>query len=349
MRTYYQISEETPGRIMISIAYNDHNRRQQIKKIKGYQYHSDKKIWTIPNTPSNLALLKEMNLFNIIHYESDILKKVDQKIQLKNYSQSTINTYKSQLVQFLDYFSNENVEDLTKDEIEAYLYYLKRRQNISLSKQNQVINAIKFYYEHVLGRDRTYYDITRPQKAQTLPEVLSEEEVQLIINAPKNLKHKAILYITYSGGLRISEVTGLRVQDIHSDEGYIFVKGGKGQKDRRTTLSEKALAIIREYYKKYKPKKWLFEGARQGQQYSKTSIRNILKQAVEKASIEKSVTPHTLRHSFATHLVKRGINLRIIQTLLGHNDITTTSIYTHIASIDSSVVKSPLDDFKKNN
>lgn len=344
MKTSYTIPKDNNKIIKIYIPYNDRKRRTLIKKVKGFRYDAEKKVWIIPNTPTNRNLLKKMNLFNKNYFEHEVFKKIDQKINLKSYSRSTINVYKSQIIQFLDFFSNEDVENLTKDDIEAYVYYLKNRQNISLSKQNQVINAIKFYYEQVLGKERTYYAITRPKKEQKLPEVLSEEEVKMILNAPKNLKHKALLYITYSSGLRISEVIGLRIQDIHSDEGYVFVKGGKGKKDRRTILSDKALTVIRAYFKKYQPEIWLFEGGKKGQQYTATSIRNVLKRAVSKTNIQTRVTPHTLRHSFATHLVKRGVNLRIIQTLLGHNDIQTTAIYTHIASIDRSVVKSPLDE-----
>lgn len=347
MKTYYTIPNVNKKVIQIHIPYQDRKRRNQIKKIKGFRYEPKQKCWFIPNTEQNKRTLKNMNLFNKKYYEHEVYKKIDQKIKLKSYSPSTVNTYKSQIIQFLDYFANEDIENLTKEDIEAYVYHLKNRQNISLSKQNQVINAIKFYYEQVLGKRRTYYDITRPKKEQKLPEVLSEAEVKMILEAPKNLKHKALLYITYSSGLRASEVIGLRVQDIHSDEGYVYVKGGKGKKDRRTILSEKALKVIRAYYKKYKPKYWLFEGEAD-KQYSTTSLRKVLHKAVSKTTVKINVTPHTLRHSFATHLVKQGYNLRIIQTLLGHNDISTTSIYTHIASIDRSVVKSPLDNFKNN-
>ncbi|MBK8080500.1 MAG: tyrosine-type recombinase/integrase [Saprospiraceae bacterium] len=175
---------------------------------------------------------------------------------------------------------------------------------------------------------REYYDIQRPKRSQSLPNVLSKQEVAAILSAPKNIKHKAILLIIYSAGLRISEAIQLRISDIHSKEGYIFIKGGKGKKDRKSVLSPIALDVLRTYYKAHKPSYWLFEG-QDGGQYTAKSIQNIFIAAVEASKSNPWATVHTLRHSFATHLLASGTNLRYIQTLLGHSSSKTTEIYTH--------------------
>lgn len=165
---------------------------------------------------------------------------------------------------------------MTKEEIEAFVYHQITKYKISESAQNTLINAIKAYYEHVLGRERTIYDIQRPKKSLTLPNVLSQEEIKAILCSVENIKHRAVLMLIYSAGLRISEAINLRNRDIHSDDGYIFIKGGKGKKDRKTVLSPILLVMLREYYKAYKPSYWLFEG-QEGGQYSATSIRRFSK------------------------------------------------------------------------
>jgi len=194
----------------------------------------------------------------------------------------------------------------------------------------------------VLAQPRSYYNIQRPKKHKTLPNVLGEQDVLKLLQSPKSLKHKAILCLLYSAGLRISEIPKLRIEDIRSTEGYIFVKGAKGKKDRRTVLSVSLLSLLREYVKKYKPSYWLFEG-QSGGQYTTSSIQKIFRRAVKESNINPWATPHTLRHSFATHLLQQGANLRYIQSMLGHASSKTTEIYTHVMTINNSQVKSPLD------
>ena len=222
------------------------------------------------------------------------------------------------------------------------------KYHISETKQNTIINAIKFYYEQVLGQPREFYDIQRPKRSKTLPGILSMDEVQSILTAVDNIKHKAILHTIYSGGLRISELLNLRIEDIRSDDGYIFVKGAKGKKDRRTILSKHLLILLRDYYKVNKPSYWLFEG-QSGGKYSASSVQSIFRKAVKKANINPWATVHSLRHSFATHLLQQGTNLRYIQSLLGHSSSKTTEIYTHLLKVDNSIVKSPLDIMMENN
>jgi integrase/recombinase XerD len=264
-------------------------------------------------------------------------------LTLKNYAQNTIRTYKSMLQEFLTYYKKLDPGKITEEQIRDYLLYLIEERDVSISYQNQSINAIKFYYEQILGRPvRTYY-IQRPKKPKVLPNVLSEEEVQLILNNVDNLKHKCILSLAYSAGLRLGEVINLKPGDIDSKRNYVIVRQGKGMKDRYSLLSGKILELLRKYYAEYKPKEWLFEG-QFGGPYSATSIHNILKAAVDKAGIKKRVTVHTLRHSFATHLLEHGVDIRYIQTLLGHQSSRTTEIYTHITDRGLGKIKSPLDN-----
>ena len=266
-----------------------------------------------------------------------------EKLIQKRYSQNTIKTYVSYMRSFMEEFKNRNPGSVTTPEINEYILKLIRIKGISSSQQNQRINAIKFYYEKVLGRKRMYYNVNRPKKEKRMPRILTVEEVELLLKHCNNLKHKCILMALYSGGLRRSELINLKISDIDSPRMLIRITNSKGNKDRNTLLSEKLLKLLRDYYRYHKPKYWLFEG-QGGGQYSATSIANILRKALKKAQIDKNATPHTLRHSFATHLLEQGINLRYIQELLGHSSIITTEIYTHVSSKQLSKIKNPLDN-----
>jgi integrase/recombinase XerD len=266
-----------------------------------------------------------------------------EKLRRMNYGSHTIKAYTLCFRDFIIFFEGEDIDTLLREDIIMYINYLVKERNISRAYQNQYINAIKFYYEKILGRDRTHYFIERPRKEFKLPNVLSEEEISAIFKQVYNLKHRCILYLLYAGGLRISEVINLRVEDIHSDRNLFLIQGGKGRKDRTTLLSQKLLDLLRAYYREYKPEGRLFEGLKGGA-YSTTSIRAILKKASEAAKIKRTVTPHMLRHSFATHLLEQGTDLRYIQALLGHNSAKTTEIYTHITKKGLEKIISPLDN-----
>lgn len=231
---------------------------------------------------------------------------------------------------------------LDKQAIIKYHKSLVTEKQASLSHHNQSINAIKFYYEKVLKQPRTVYELERPRKERRLPMVLSKQEVQKILNQTMNLKHRAILSTIYSAGLRISEAVNLEIVDIDSSNQRIWVRGGKGKRDRSTLLSHYLLSLLRNYYKKHRPKRYLFEGPK-ATQYSSSSIQKIFKRAKFKAGIIKPATVHTLRHSFATHLLEDGISLRHIQILLGHNSSKTTEIYTHVSQGALANISSPLD------
>jgi site-specific recombinase XerD len=218
-----------------------------------------------------------------------------------------------------------------------------QQRGLSYAYINQSINAIKFYYSKVLNRlEMDLAEVDRPVKEQKLPKVLSKQEVAAILKGPTNLKHRCLLLLLYSGGLRISEVVNLKLSDVQSQRNLLFIRGGKGHKDRTTLLSGKLLAELRQYYRKYNPKLWLFEG-QDGGPYSVESIRNVFRAALKKAGINREATPHTLRHSFATHLLEQGTDLRYIQELLGHSSSKTTEIYTHVTQHGLEKIISPLD------
>jgi integrase/recombinase XerD len=266
-----------------------------------------------------------------------------EKLIQKRYSQNTIKTYVSYMRSFMEEFNNRNPGSVITQEINEYILKLIRTRGISPSQQNQRISAIKFYFEQVLGRKKSYYQLDRPKKDNRLPKILAVEEVELILRHCKNLKHKCILMTLYSGGLRRSELINLKITDIDSRRMLIRITQSKGNKDRHTLLSDKLLKLLRDYFRFYKPKYWLFEG-QGGGQYSATSIANIFRKALRKAQITKHATPHTLRHSFATHLLEQGINLRYIQEILGHSSISTTEIYTHVSSKQLTKIQNPLDN-----
>lgn len=274
------------------------------------------------------------------------LEVMKQQLILKNYSQNTINTYLHMFSRFLKYISPMPLHQVNILVIEKYHLQLVTDEGKSISFQNQSINAIKFYAEKVLKHPRTHYNLSRPKKAWVLPKVLSQEEVNSILEATGNVKHRAILSLIYSGGLRISECINLHLTDIDSSAMRIWVRNAKGKKDRITLLSPKVLKLLRNYYLIYRPKKWLFEGPG-NKQYSASSIRSIFKRAKKKARVGAPATVHTLRHSFATHLLENGTNLRYIQQLLGHNSSKTTEIYTHVSSTNLTAITSPFDLLKE--
>jgi len=220
---------------------------------------------------------------------------------------------------------------------------IRRREKLSRAYRNQAVSAIKFLYKEVLDLPERVSELPYLRKEHTLPVVLSREEVQRLLNAVTNLKHRAILMVIYSAGLRVGEAVRLKVADIDSDRGMIFVRGGKGRKDRYTLLSDTALQTLRAYWKKYRPKKWLFPGARPGRHITARTIQKVFERARDAAKIRKDATVHTLRHSFATHLLEEGVDVRYIKELLGHKRMETTMVYTHVSARNLAHIRSPLD------
>ena len=258
------------------------------------------------------------------------------------YSQATTDNYESQMRAFMRWLHPRKLEDITTDIIHAYLVYLVSERKVSVSTQNTAINAIKFYLEKVHRGERKVYYVDRPIKEVKLPRVLSQEEVKRMIEVTRNPKHRCMLLLLYSAGLRMSELLNLRWRDFDTDRMQLFVDGGKGKKDRVTLLSPHVLLFVQEYIRHYQPKERLFEGPG-GRRYSSSSVNNIVHRASREAGIEKEVSAHTLRHSFATHLLEQNIDIRYIQVLMGHESSKTTERYTHVTTRAFSKIKSPLD------
>lgn len=263
------------------------------------------------------------------------------KLELKKYANNTVRTYVSCFERFINFYNDRQIDQLNETDIRDYIKTLIQN-NWSTSYINQSINSIKFYYEIVLGMPNRFYKIERPRKQKKLPTVLSSYEIKLLINATNNIKHRCVISLLYSAGLRRSELLNLKITNIDSDRMLVKVEDSKGKKDRYTLLAQSTLDDLRTYYKKYKPQNYLFEGQK-SEKYSATSIAKIISNAIEKTKIKKHVTAHTLRHSFATHLLENGTDLRYIQLLLGHSSTKTTEIYTHVASHNFNSIKNPLD------
>jgi len=263
-------------------------------------------------------------------------------LELKRYSPQTINSYKGHLNMVSSYFKERPFKSISDKELFEFIYYLVNTKKISASYQRQIVGGLKLFYKEIYNRSIPFEYLKVTQREKKLPPVLSKREVLKIIDNTNNLKHRAILSLIYSAGLRIGELLELRKADIDSERMLIHIKGAKGKKDRHTILSENVLQLLREYYRQYKPKEYLFEGQKGGK-YSAESAGQLFKRAVKKAQIKKPVTLHSLRHSFATHLLEQGIGITHIQKLLGHNNIKTTLIYTHIADESIQKIKSPLD------
>lgn len=269
--------------------------------------------------------------------------KYSELLALKGYSPGTQKTYKSEFSIFLQQIKNVNVQGMTPERLSAYFFYCHKHLKLSENTIHSRLNALKFYYEQVLKREKFFWEIPRPKKHLALPKVISEEKIIAGITNIDNLKHKALIATAYSAGLRVSEVVNLRISDVNSDRMQIFIAKAKGKKDRVVTLSSFTLKILREYYKKYKPKHWLFEGQQSGERYSSRSAQEIFKSACKKIGIPAAMTFHSLRHSFATHLLENGTDIKYIQEILGHNDINTTLRYTHVSKKAIEAIESPLD------
>jgi site-specific recombinase XerD len=311
--------------------------------------------WYLPYTYSSLNSIKKVfNNFakidtSLIVFETTPKNKEIEvpdtylkTLLYRRFSTSTYKNYTSHFRRFINYYKNENLDKISKEQITDYLLHLIKTKNISTSTQNTVINSIKFYYEKVLGRETQLYWIDRPQREFKLPVVLSEEEVVRLLSFITNLKHLTIVSLLYSAGLRRGELLKIKKGDIDINRKQIKVVGGKGKKDRMTILSDYMGELLKKYVKEFTPTYWLFESVNNGT-YSASSVAAIIKKATKKAGITKHVTPHALRHSFATHLMDQGIETRYIQTLLGHNSIETTSLYTHVSTKSIKNIKSPLD------
>ncbi len=335
-------------KLIVDFKYSP-ERVEKIKRVRGRRWNPEDNVWTVPYAIKNINMIRRvfadekiiLRINNFLENEV-IVKEFIGYLKLKGYSEDTIDVYLSHINQFIT-FVDKDLNNLNKDDIKEYLLYLMNERNLSHSFINQAISAIKLLAQRIIKKDNIIDEVPRPKKEKTLPKVLSEKEVIRVLEALNNQKHKAILYLVYSAGLRVGEVVKLKCSDIDSDRMLIRVKEGKGRKDRYTTLSHIALREIEEYFMTYRPREWLFPGANPDAHLSKRTVQRIFKKACTKAKVKKDVSVHDLRHSFATHLLERGTDLRYIQELLGHQSSKTTEIYTHVSKKSISKIESPLD------
>ena len=343
-----------------------------VKNLEGVKWSGSKKAWHIPFNEKapmlaiNFFALKGIKVnyvnektpapkpFVPIKKPSDDLellsKDVQDKMRLfknwmrsRRYSESTIGTYTDALKIFLRFYAAKPIHEITNEDLVIFNndYILKNK--LSSSHQNQVVNGIKLFFRTVENSKLNPELVHRPKREKLLPNVLSKEEVKMILDALSNIKHKAMLSLIYSCGLRCSEILHLKPDHIDSKRKLVIIKQAKGRKDRIVPLSDKILVLLRDYWKLHQPKIWLFEGHKEGETYDERSLQQVLKKAVYTAGINKPVTLHWLRHSYATHLLENGTNLRYIQEMLGHRSSKTTEIYTHVSSQSIQKIASPFD------
>jgi integrase/recombinase XerD len=352
----------------------------RIKKLADAKWSNTLKAWHVPDTIENrkrfqLSVISHQSSANTVasqqlsvgsHQSSvntkslntdnrllntdnrlptTVLQKIEQFKQWmrsKRYSESTITTYTNALQAFLRFYQHKPITEITNNDLIVFNNEYIIANKLSATYQNQIVNGVKLFFAKIVNAKLNPELVHRPKKYNPLPKVLATEEVAAIINALDNVKHKTMLSLIYSAGLRRSELLYMRIENIDSKRMQISIKKSKGGKDRIAPLSETVLQLLREYYREYKPKEFLFEG-QNGEKYGARSLAFVLQTACEKAGIKKRVTLHMLRHSYATHLLESGTDLRYIQELLGHKSSRTTEIYTHVSQKSINKIVSPLD------
>lgn len=290
-------------------------------------------------------------VWNLSDENGEALRRFVEQMKLKAYSPSTLKTYRNEFLQLLQLLKRKPVASLTADDLRRYFVYCFEKLKLSENTLHSRINAVKFYFEQVLGREKFFWEIPRPKKHLQLPNVLNEAELRRLFAALGNKKHKAILFTAYSAGLRVSEVVSLQIKHIDSSRMQIFVEKSKGKKDRTVMLSPVLLDTLRAYLKDCNPRPitYLFEGPDANTAYNAKSAQWVFQMAKQKAGIAKTLSFHSLRHSFATHLLEKGVAINYIQDLLGHFNIKTTARYLHVAKDKLVTILSPLDDLWKDN
>jgi integrase/recombinase XerD len=336
-------------------------------QLKNYLERKNKIVATLPSPETPVSVVKgrpqntvspqvakqviQSPLHSVSNHNLDALAQYVQQLKLKAYSPSTIKTYRNEFSQLLQTIKKKPVDTLTAEEIKRYMLYTMEKEGISENTAHSRLNALKFYFEQVLDKEKFFFEIPRPKKPLLLPKLLNENELRKLFNALGNKKHKAMLFTAYSAGLRVSEIVNLKIKDIDSGRMQIFISRAKGKKDRYVNLSPVLLDILRRYISTYKPKPvlYLFESEQTGVSYPARTVQQIFSNAKNKAGIKKDVGIHSLRHSFATHLLDKGTDIRYIKDLLGHFDIRTTERYLHVSKQELVNIISPLDDLLQKN
>jgi site-specific recombinase XerD len=345
----YELGEHK-GKAVIFIRFDyDRELIKEVKKLVGVHWSQSQKAWYVLNTKQyrqkfgfEPQIIGKEVLNHIQPNNQAAFTRLIETLQLKAYSESTIKTYRNEFAQLLYILKDKNVDDLSAEKLRSYFLYCINTLQLSENTLHSRINAIKFYFEQVLHREKIFFDIPRPKKPSILPKVISTQDIKKLLAVTENLKHNTMLKLCYGMGLRVSEIVNLKISDIDSGNMQVLIEQSKGKKDRYVNLPESILEQLRAYYLAYQPKKYLFEG-QIGEQYSIRSVQQVFKNALKKAKINKNIGVHGLRHSFATHLLENGTDIRFIQELLGHNDLKTTLRYTHVSEKSLKKVKSPLD------
>lgn len=356
-------------RIGVTFPFDDRTIRR-LRTIPGCRWEDDKGFWSFPRTREVLEKLlaafrsdwrildrsvseafgftkpEAGSAVRAVQTQSQSgsdLEAMTKELRLRNYSPNTIKAYRSCVQSFSGYFAPRGMRELQEEDIKRYLLHQIQQKGLCSGSVSQMLNAIRFLYVEIYKRPFVVRDLQHPKKGRKLPVVLSCEELKALFDGVRNIKHRLILMVAYSAGLRVSEVVRLKTADIDGERKLIHVHSGKGKKDRYTLLSEVVLEGLRDYWKAFRPKVWLFEGQKDGEPYSVRSAEKVFDSAKARAGITKHVTIHSLRHSFATHLLEQGVDIRFIQELLGHRSVRTTEIYTHVSRRMIGAIKSPID------
>ncbi len=335
--------------IFIKFAFNK-EIVAETRKLVGARWSASRSCWYVPDVleyrmrfgfaPKTIGKLAFSKIGVINNFE---FQRYIETLQLKGYSPNTIRTYTNEFAQLLYVLKEKSVIECDNELIRRYFLYCINDLKLSESSLHSRVNAIKFYFEEILHRKDFFVEIPRPKKHSVLPKVIHSIDIKKLFEVTENLKHNTMLKLSYGMGLRVSEIINLKVIDIDSRSMQVFIERAKGKKDRYANLPESILEQLRKYYQEYQPKEYLFEG-QYGGQYSVRSCQMVFQNSLSKAGINKKVGIHSLRHSFATHLLEKGTDVRFIQDLLGHKDIKTTLLYTHISDKSIQKIKSPLDD-----
>lgn len=315
----------------------------RIKKLENVKWSATLKAWHLPDNDENRKRFKLDPTLNLSEEQALKIAEFIRWLKSKRYSESTIKTYSEAIKTFLLYYSNKAISDITNNDLIKFNNDYILKKNLSSSYQNQIVNGVKLFFQTIEQSKLKVDLVHRPKREKLLPNVLSKEEVKEILGVTQNMKHRTMLSLIYACGLRCGELLALKPMHIDSHRKLLIIKQAKGKKDRIAPLSIKSIQMLREYYAAYKPKEYLFEGQHAGQPYDNRSLQKVLKQSLLKAQITKPVTLHWLRHSYATHLLEAGTNLRYIQEILGHSSPKTTQIYTHVSSEGLQHIISPFD------
>jgi integrase/recombinase XerD len=344
----------------------DFELKELVKTFPGCEWDPKQKVWWVPYTEDQFkGILRsfrgkawlDCSQFQAVKLSPSYpelpplteviiceVKSFEDWMRSKRYSESTIKTYMESIGIFFRYWNNKPLKEIDNEDFEKFNKEYVIERGYSASFQNQIVNALKLFFRNRQQRKLNIELIYRPKRAKVLPNVLSKEEVKAILEVHGNIKHRTMLSLIYACGLRRSEILNLKPTDVDSKRGILLIRQAKGKKDRITPLSGKLVELLRQYYIACKPTTWLFEGQIKREQYSSESLQSVLKQALRKCGIQKPVTLHWLRHSYATHLLESGTDLRFIQELMGHNSSKTTEIYTHVSTKSLQNIKSPLED-----